>query len=343
MTVRTTRVTTATEKEQPNMLRRSFLSRAPIGFIGLGEMGKRMAPNLFKDADNTELFVYDLSHDAMKAVEKTAADAGFAGKVRLCKTAADVARNCKIVVTMLPNASIVKNVYTTDSSAQPSLFSVAQPGTIFIDSSTIDPQTPKDLCALARAKSCLFFDAPVSGGVNGAAAGTLTFMIGAGHPEACEADFVQAKKILTPMAKNTILCGAVGSGQVVKICNNLILGQAMIAVSEAMVLGTRLGVDAKTLAGVINTSTGNCWSSNAYNPYPGVMENVPSSRGYTGGFGSALMLKDLGLSLEAAKSANLVVRGAQTAQAVYTDMCASKMDQLDFSGVLKYIDETSKK
>lgn len=309
------------------MLRRSVARHSALGFIGLGQMGARMAPNAFKIPDNTELYVYDVSAEAVKSVQAACPN----GKVHAASSPAEVAAHSKRIITMLPNGSIVRDVFRGPKG----ILSTMQADTIIIDSSTIDTDTPKELSKEVIGKHSVFCDAPVSGGINAAAAGTLTFMVGAATPE----EFAKAKALLAPFSKNTVHCGPVGSGQVVKICNNLILGQTMIAVSEAMLLGTKLGVDAKTLAACINSSTGTCWSSSLYNPFPGVVENVPSSRGYQGGFGASLMLKDLKLAMEAAKRAGLETPGGKNATATYTSMVDKNMGNLDFSGISKYIDE----
>ena len=172
-------------------------------------------------------------------------------------------------------------------------------------------------------------DAPVSGGTGGAAAGTLTFMVGGS-----DADFDRAQPILAAMGKNIVHCGAAGNGQVAKVANNMLLGISMIGVAEAMALGVALGMDAKTLAGVINTSSGRCWSSDTYNPFPGVLDNVPSSRGYSGGFGSDLMLKDLGLATEAAKQVRQPVILGALAQQLYQSFSAQGHGGLDFSAII---------
>jgi 3-hydroxyisobutyrate dehydrogenase len=312
------------------MLRCSVLRREAFGFIGLGQMGARMAPNIFKDGSIDELIVYDVVRDAAVSVQASPLAAGK--KVVIATSPADVVKNCKKILTMLPNGQIVTDVYKNH------LIPNLQANSIFIDSSTIDTQTPRDLAALLKERDALFFDAPVSGGVNAAAAGALTFMVGAPTAE----QFQLAESILKNFAKSVVHCGDIGTGQVCKLCNNLILGQHMVAVSEAMLMGTRLGVDAKTLAGIFNTSTGRCWSSDTYNPFPGVLPNIPSANEYQGGFGASLMLKDLGLALDAAKSVQLDTKGAQTAHTVYTSMVKeSNMGGLDFSGVLKHLDTTS--
>jgi 3-hydroxyisobutyrate dehydrogenase len=171
-----------------------------------------------------------------------------------------------------------------------------------VDSSTIDPASVREFAALAKEHECILVDAPVSGGTGGASAGALTFMVGGS-----EAAYVQVKPVLSTMGRNIVHCDDTGTGQVAKICNNLVLGITMAGVAEAMVLGEALGIDANVLGEIMNTSTGRSWSSDAYNPFPGVIDTAPSSRGYTGGFGTDLMLKDLGLATEAAKK----VQGSQ--------------------------------
>lgn len=312
-------------------MRFSRLSLEAYGFIGLGQMGARMAPNFFKSADCTELYVFDTNADAAKQVI-----AASEGKpVRVCNAPAEVAKHCKKLITMLPNCSVVKEVYTNKDSG---IFSTIQDGSIVVDSSTVAPQTIRDLNKIAASKNVFLFDAPVSGGVMAAASGQLTFMVGS--PSA--ADFEKANSFLQPLAKSVVDCGLTGAGQVAKLCNNMILGQHMIAVSEAMLMGTRLGVDPKILAQIFNTSTGRCWSGDTYNPYPGIFPNVPSSNGYKGGFGSALMLKDLGLAMQAAESCGLKVSGGKNAYETYNKVVKEgNLGGSDFSSVLKYIDETS--
>lgn len=308
---------------------RAFRPRlaSSVGFIGLGNMGVRMAPNILaKDpSKQTSLFVYDVSTAPIKQLRETAEP-----RIVACNTPAEVAAECKVIITMLPNGKIVQNVYGGENG----IFSKVQPGTLLIDCSTVDPQTPKDLHEAASKLSCRFVDAPVSGGVNAAAAGTLTFMVGA----ASDQDFESAKAVLSSMGRNIVSCGKVGSGTIVKICNNMILAQHMIAVSEAMLVGTKLGVDPKLLGSVINTSTGQCWTSVHYNPFPGVVPTAPAARNYEGGFGSSLMLKDISLAIDAAQQAQVDCRGAKNAKQMYANMVNANMGNLDFSGILKYID-----
>ena len=172
-------------------------------------------------------------------------------------------------------------------------------------------------------------DAPVSGGTGGAQAGTLTFMVGASP-----ALFDTLHPVLAQMGRNIVHCGDVGTGQVAKICNNLLLGISMVGVSEAMALGAALGIDSEVLAGVINSSTGRCWSSEVYNPWPGIVEAAPASRGYTGGFGAELMLKDLGLATEAARQAHQPVVMGAVAQQLYQAMSLRGEGGKDFSAII---------
>ncbi len=180
----------------------------------------------------------------------------------------------------------------------------------------------------------------MSGGVGGAEAGTLTFMVGA----AAEADFAAAKALLAHMGKNIVHCGDVGAGEVAKLCNNLILGISMVGVSEAMNLGVKLGMDPKKLAGIINSSSGRCWSSDTYNPCPGVIPTVPASRGYAGGFGSSLMLKDLNLVNAAASAEGIPLPMGVRAQEMYRRLCnEGGLAALDFSAQYKFLSEQPEK
>ena len=286
-----------------------------IGFVGLGHMGAPMARNLLKAGH--DLVVHDVVQrnvDALKAAGAVAAP-----------SAARAADQAELVITMLPSSPHVKTVYLGSEGV---LAGVA-PGVTLIDSSTIDPHTAREVAAQAAQHGNPMADAPVSGGTGGAEAGTLTFMVGGDA-----AVFRQITPVLRHMGKNIVHCGESGTGQVAKICNNLLLGITMIGVSEAMNLGSALGIDAKVLAGIINTSSGRCWSSDTYNPYPGVMENVPAARGYTGGFGADLMLKDLGLAVDAAKlSKQPVVLGA-LAQQLYQMFSAQGAGGQDFSAII---------
>jgi 3-hydroxyisobutyrate dehydrogenase len=239
---------------------------------------------------------------------------------------ADAASQADAVVTMLPSTPHVREVYES------SVFAAAKPNALLLDCSTIDPNASRALQKSAESRKLRFLDAPVSGGVGGAEAGTLTFMVGG-----TAADFEAAKPILQSMGRSIVHCGGTGTGQIAKLCNNLILGVSMNGVSEAMNLGVKLGADPKTLAAIINTSTGRCWSSDTYNPVPGVLPNVPSSRGYTGGFGSALMAKDLGLAMDAAKTVNAPLALGAAAFNVYATMMANGQGGKDFSAVYAWL------
>ena len=286
-----------------------------IGFIGLGNMGAPMARNLLKNGH--ALQVFDLSEAALRSLGEAGAS--------VCASPRAAAADVELVVTMLPAAAHVRGVLTGEQGV---LAGIAR-GVTIVDSSTIDPASAQAFAKLAEANGNAFVDAPVSGGTGGAAAGTLTFMVGAS-----ETLFSNVSPALRAMGKNIVRCGDIGMGQVAKICNNLLLGITMTGVAEAMSLGTALGIDPKGLAGIINTSTGRCWSSDTYNPYPGIVETAPASRGYTGGFGADLMLKDLGLAAEAARSAKQPIFLGALAQQLYQAMSASGRGGLDFSAII---------
>ena len=287
-----------------------------IGFIGLGNMGAPMAHNLLKAGH--QLSVFDLN---AAAVENLVG----AGALPVDSPTAIAQGNAELIITMLPAAAHVKSVYLGENG----LIASSRAGVMLIDCSTIDPHSAREVAKAAAEHGSPMLDAPVSGGTGGAAAGTLTFMVGGS-----DADFDRAQPILAAMGKNIVHCGAAGNGQVAKVANNMLLGISMIGVAEAMALGVALGMDAKTLAGVINTSSGRCWSSDTYNPFPGVLDNVPASRGYSGGFGSDLMLKDLGLATEAAKQVRQPVILGALAQQLYQSFSAQGHGGLDFSAII---------
>ena len=287
-----------------------------IGFIGLGNMGAPMAHNLLKAGH--QLSVFDLN---AAAVENLVG----AGALPVDSPTAIAQGNAELIITMLPAAPHVKSVYLGENG----LIASSRAGVMLIDCSTIDPHSAREVAKAAAEHGNPMLDAPVSGGTGGAAAGTLTFMVGGS-----DADFDRAQPILAAMGKNIVHCGAAGNGQVAKAANNMLLGISMIGVAEAMALGVALGMDAKTLAGVINTSSGRCWSSDTYNPFPGVLDNVPASLGYSGGFGSDLMLKDLGLATEAAKQVRQPVILGALAQQLYQSFSAQGHGGLDFSAII---------
>jgi 3-hydroxyisobutyrate dehydrogenase len=286
-----------------------------IAFVGLGHMGAPMARNLLKAGHS--LVVFDVVSRNMEALSSAGASAAVSAK--------DAASQGELVITMLPSSPHVKSVYLGSDGV---LAGVA-PGTTLIDSSTIDPHTAREVASAAQQHGNPMADAPVSGGTGGAEAGTLTFMVGGAKDV-----FDRIAPLLRHMGKNIVHCGAAGTGQVAKICNNMLLGISMIGVAEAMNLGAALGIDPKVLAGIINTSSGRCWSSDTYNPYPGVMENVPAARGYTGGFGADLMLKDLGLATDAAKLSKQPVMLGALAQQLYQTLSAQGGGAQDFSAII---------
>ena len=286
-----------------------------IAFIGLGHMGAPMAHNLLKAGH--ELVVFDVVKANVDALRGAGAIAAASAK--------DCAAQGELVITMLPSSPHVKSVYLEPNG----VLAGVSAGVTLIDSSTIDPHTAREVAKRAAEHGNPMADAPVSGGTGGAQAGTLTFMVGG---EA--AVFDRIAPVLKHMGKNIVHCGASGTGQVAKICNNMLLGITMIGVAEAMSLGAALGIDAKILAGIINTSSGRCWSSDTYNPFPGVMENVPAARGYSGGFGADLMLKDLGLAADAARQAKQPVVMGAAAQQLYQMFSSQGQGALDFSAII---------
>ena len=288
-----------------------------IGFLGLGNMGRPMASNLLKAG--YQLSVFDLSSSAVAEL----ADKGAQG----CATVdALVAAAPDVLISMLPAAVHVKGVYLGENG----LIAQLTKPTYLIDCSTIDPHSAREVAKAAQEAGHSMVDAPVSGGTAGAQAATLTFMVGGAAD-----DLAHIQPILQAMGKNITHCGDSGNGQVAKVANNMLLGISMVGVAEAMALGVSLGMDAKTLAGIINTSSGRCWSSEINNPYPDVLENVPASRGYSGGFGSDLMLKDLGLATEAARLAKQPVMMGAAAQQLYQAFSLQGHGNLDFSAIIK--------
>lgn len=287
-----------------------------IAFIGLGNMGAPMARNLLKAGHHLHLF--DLNTSILNEL------AALGG--RISESPKHAAQGVELVITMLPAAAHVRSVYLDEDGVLAGIGS----GVPAVDCSTIDPQTIRDVAAVAARQGVMLGDAPVSGGTGGAQAGTLTFMVGAS-----DENFEILKPVLAKMGKNIVHCGDIGTGQIAKICNNLLLGISMIGVAEAMALGDSLGIDTDVLAKIINTSTGRCWSSEMYNPWPGIVETAPASRGYTGGFGAELMLKDLGLATEAARIAHQPVILGAVAQQLYQAMSLRGEGGKDFSAIVE--------
>ena len=289
-----------------------------IGFIGLGNMGGPMAANLAKAG--FDVTATDLS---IGAVDR-AVEAGCARGA----TVADTVKEADIVLTMLPAGAHVRSVYTESYG----VIANAKSGALFIDSSTIDVDSARAVIAAASDKGFAMVDAPVSGGVAAATAGTLTFMVG-GEAGA----FERSKPALEKMGKNIFHAGAAGNGQVAKICNNMLLGVSMIATCEAFNLADKLGLDAQTFFDISSTASGQCWSMTSYCPAPGPVPNAPSNRDYQPGFAAAMMLKDMRLAQEAAHRAKAATPLGAQSEAIYALMEAAGKDGLDFSGVMKLI------
>ncbi|MBE0692075.1 MAG: 3-hydroxyisobutyrate dehydrogenase [Aquamicrobium sp.] len=286
-----------------------------IAFIGLGNMGNPMAANLVKAGHTVRGF------DLVPQNLGTARGNGL----EIAASAAEAVRDADAVVTMLPAGKHVLAVYAD-------IVPAARKGTLFIDSSTIDVESARKAHAIATDAGMLSVDAPVSGGVGGAAAGTLTFMAGG-----AEDAFARAEPLLQPMAGKIVHCGDAGAGQAAKICNNMILGISMIGVSEAFVLAEKLGLSHQALFDVASTSSGQCWSLTTYCPVPGPVPNSPANRDYQPGFAASLMLKDLKLAQEAAQGAGAVTPlGAEAAQ-LYALFEAAGNGGTDFSGIVRFL------
>jgi 3-hydroxyisobutyrate dehydrogenase len=291
---------------------------ATIGFIGLGNMGGPMAANLVKAGHAV------LGFDLVPAVQEAARQGG----VTVLGSTAATAAGADIVITMLPAGQQVRDIYA--DAAGP--LAKAAAGTLFIDCSTIDVDSAKAAHAAAAAASMPALDAPVSGGVGGAAAGTLTFMVGG------EADaFARAEPILAAMGRRVVHCGGAAAGQAAKICNNMILGISMIAVSEAFVLAEKLGLSHQALFDVASTSSGQCWSLTNYCPVPGLVPGSPANNGYRPGFATALMVKDLTLAQEAAKAAGAETELGRHAAELFSRFAREGNAGTDFSGIVNAI------
>ncbi|MFZ6646730.1 3-hydroxyisobutyrate dehydrogenase [Undibacterium sp. TJN25] len=293
-----------------------------IAFIGLGNMGAPMALNLLKNG--YALTVFDLSAAAVK----TLADAG----AQAAASAGEAVSGAAVVISMLPASRHVEGLYLGEQGILPHIAD----GTLIIDCSTIAAQTSQKVAHAAAARGLAMLDAPVSGGTGGAQAGTLTFIVG-GDLAALE----RARPLLATMGKNIFHAGAHGAGQTAKICNNMLLGILMAGTAEALALGVASGLDPKVLSDIMSKSSGRNWALEVYNPYPGVMDNVPASRGYTGGFGVDLMHKDLGLAAEAALAANAATPLGELARNLYGVHSKAGAGGKDFSSILQLLSKHS--
>ncbi|WP_420432292.1 3-hydroxyisobutyrate dehydrogenase [Hyphobacterium sp.] len=289
---------------------------ATIAFIGLGNMGSGMCANLAKAGHDVRAF--DLSADAVKRAES----AGATGVA----SAAEAVSGVDAIVTMLPAGRHVRAVYENE------IFDAAAAGTVIMDCSTIDVATAKSVGEAAAAKGFLFVDAPVSGGVAAADAGTLTFMVGG--PEAA---FAKAEEFLAVMGKAVIHAGDAGTGQAAKICNNMLLAITMIGTCEAFALADKLGLDQQKFFDISSKASGQSWSMTSYCPVPGPVETSPANRGYKPGFATAMMLKDLKLAMDAAATAGASTPLGAQAEALYAMFDNLDGRDADFSGIYKLI------
>ena len=291
---------------------------ARIGFIGLGNMGGPMAANLVKAGH--EVVGFDLSDEATSRL------AGAGGTV--AGTAGKAAQDAEVIITMLPAGKHVMDVYL---GAQ-GMIAKAGNDTLLIDCSTIDVASARKVAAAAAEHGLEMVDAPVSGGTVGAEAATLTFMVG-GRDTA----FARARPILEQMGKNIVHAGGPGNGQAAKICNNMILGISMIGVSEAFVLAEKLGLDHQKLFDISSTASGQCWSLTTYCPVPGPVPTSPANRDYAPGFTAAMMLKDLKLAQDAARSSDVTTPLGEHASTLYQAFSDAGGGEVDFSGIIRFL------
>ncbi len=285
-----------------------------IAFIGLGNMGGGMAANLAKAGHDVRAF--DLSEQALSAASEHG-----------CETFTSASEACggvDAVVSMLPNGGIVKSVYTND------VIGKAPEGAVFLDCSTIDVATAREVAEAAEAAGYAMVDAPVSGGIAAAEAGTLTFMVGG-----TEDAFAKAKPVLEGMGKAVIHAGQAGNGQAAKICNNMLLAVQMIGTCEAFAMAQKLGLDPQTFYDISSVSSGQCWSMTSYCPVPGVGPKSPADNDYQGGFATGLMLKDLKLAMAAADTAGVDTKMGRRARELYEEFDDEGNGARDFSSIIE--------
>ena len=293
-----------------------------VGFIGTGTMGQPMLANLVKKG--FQVIAYDLVPAALDAAVRLGAER--AG------SAVTAAASGDLVITMLPSSANVEAVYLGEAG----ILGAVPPGRLCVDMSTIDPGTSQRVAARLKERGIRFLDAPVSGGVGGAAAGTLAIMVGGDA-----ADLEEARPALAAMGTNIIHVGTVGAGEVAKLCNNLISGSALIAVAEAFRIGEAFGVDPQILTNVIAKSSGATWVMEHMHPVPGIVESAASSRQYAPGFMTDLMAKDLGLAVSAAREKRVPVAVAPAAQQLYRMASSHGLGREDFSSVYKFLKPSS--
>ncbi len=289
-----------------------------IAFIGLGNMGGPMAANLHKAGHRVTAF--DLSDYALAKAREQG--------VRTAASAEEAIEGATVVISMLPASRHVEALFLGSDG----LLAKLAAGTLVIDCSTIAPASAQKVGNEAVARGHAMLDAPVSGGTAGAAAGTLTFIVG-GEAHVLE----RARPVLQAMGRNIFHMGGAGAGQVAKLCNNMALGVIMAVTGEALALGTAHGLDARVLSQMMAVSTGRSWATEVCNPWPGVIETAPASRGYAGGFGSDLMLKDMGLAVEAAMGVGATIPLGELARNLYAMNKQAGRGGLDFSSVVKVL------
>ncbi|WP_431038740.1 3-hydroxyisobutyrate dehydrogenase [Streptomyces sp. P6-2-1] len=292
-----------------------------VAFIGLGHMGAPMAANLVRAEYTVRAF--DLVPAALEA--------GVAAGAEAASSAVDAVTGADLVISMLPAGRHVLGLYED-------ILGAARPGTLFVDCSTIDVADAHAVHALAAGRGMRVLDAPVSGGVVGAEAGTLTFMVGGG-----ETEFAEALPLLDVMGKKVVHCGAAGAGQAAKICNNMILGVSMIAVSEAFVLAESLGLSHQALYDVASTASGQCWALSVNCPVPGPVPTSPANRDYRPGFGAPLMAKDLGLAANAVRAGGVHAELGLRAAEMYAAYAEGRGADEDFSGIVRVLRDDSGK
>jgi len=292
-----------------------------IGFIGLGNMGLPMARNLQRAGFTPVAF--DIAPERIAALEET-------GPVVRARTLAEVVASSRIVFTILPSEAIVRQSYLGEGG----LLASASPGSLLVDLSTVSADTAREISRHAASLKLQMMDAPVSGGVAGATAGELTFMVG---NDGSVAERLEAP--LRAMGRKIVYCGGPGKGQVVKICNNLLVGISMIATAEALALGVRQGVAPELLTEVIAASTGSNWCVTVQNPYPGVIPQAPSSHGYAGGAAHEILLKDVGLAVDAAAKLHMPMFLGGLSKQIYELAIAQGLAGLDFSSVVRLYDD----
>ena len=291
-----------------------------IGFVGTGNMGRPMVENLVKAGN--EVTAFDQSPDALQAVITAGGAAASSQK--------EAVIGAEIVITMLPAGEDVRTVYGSDNG----VIANAAKGTLLIDCSTIDVESARVVANEAMERGLDMLDAPVSGGVAGAEAGSLTFMVG-GSSEVLE----RARPALAAMGKNIVHAGASGNGQAAKLCNNMLLGISMIGTSEAFTMGEKLGLDPRTLFDIISSASGSCWALENHLPIPGIVDTAASNRGFKAGFAVAMMAKDLRLAQLAARSVDASTPLGSEASTLYTLFEERGNQDLDYSAIIKFLEQ----